>query len=404
MAQISLQAKEESPVQTATRASSRLFFIDHLRAVLLIFVVLHHVAMVYGASAPFYYVEPPFDDPLAFNQLMVFALSNQAWHMGAFFLLAGYFTPRSFDRKGSTAFLKGRLIRLGIPLLVYIFILNPISELGTFLMPSSLTGITGAPTLSLYPELIGLGPLWFVAMLLVFNFVYMAWRWLTRSAAHTENRPPLPLTYLQIALFVLVLAVVSYFWRIVVPLGQSVNVFVDFLNFPSIAYLPQYTTFFVLGIVAYRNDWFRTLPSSMGVVGFVFAGLAAVALFPLAISGQLLSLEITPMMTNAMGNGHWQSAVYVLWDSIFAVGMTLGSITLFRRFFNEQGWLGTFLAQHSYAVYVLHIPIVVYLAYALRLLELPTLLKAGVAAVVIVPVCFIVAYLVRKLPYVARVL
>ena len=88
----SLQPTEKTPVQAATGRTSRLFFIDHLRAALVILVVLHHVALVYGAGAPFYYVEPPFNDPLAFLVLLVFVLFNQAWFMGALFLIAGYFT------------------------------------------------------------------------------------------------------------------------------------------------------------------------------------------------------------------------------------------------------------------------------------------------------------------------
>ncbi len=86
-------------MQTATGKTSRLFFIDHLRASLVALVVLHHVALVYGAGAPFYYVEPPINDPLSFLVLLVFILVNQCWFMGAFFLFSGYFTPGSFDRK-----------------------------------------------------------------------------------------------------------------------------------------------------------------------------------------------------------------------------------------------------------------------------------------------------------------
>ena len=55
MDQNSLQPTEKSPVQTATGRTSRLFFIDHLRAALVILVVLHHVALVYGASVEGYY-------------------------------------------------------------------------------------------------------------------------------------------------------------------------------------------------------------------------------------------------------------------------------------------------------------------------------------------------------------
>ncbi|MHC4121554.1 MAG: acyltransferase family protein, partial [Planctomycetota bacterium] len=62
------------------------------------------------------------------------------------------------------------------------------------------------------------------------------------------------------------------------------------------------------------------------------------------------------------------------------------------------------LAQHSYAVYILHIPVVVFLAWALAGLALPALLKFLVASAVIVPACFAVAYLVRKIPGVSKIL
>ena len=87
MAKNSLQPPDRTPVQAVTGKTSRLFFIDHLRAALVILVVLHHVAVVYGAIVvPFYYTEPPFKspgviDPLAYLALMVFALFNQAWFM-----------------------------------------------------------------------------------------------------------------------------------------------------------------------------------------------------------------------------------------------------------------------------------------------------------------------------------
>jgi fucose 4-O-acetylase-like acetyltransferase len=241
MARISLQTKEESPVQITSRKSSRLFFIDHLRAVLVILVVLHHVALVYGASVQgYYYVEPPFTDPQAFNQLLIFALVNQAWFMGAFFLLAGYFTPGSFDRKGPGSFIRDRLIRLGIPLILFTFVLSPISNLGLYLMPAELTGITNPLTWQSYPKLIGLGPLWFVAMLLIFSFGYAAWRMLTRNrTSPLKSKASLP-GYRLIGIFILALALVSYLFRMIVPLGESVSLFVDFLSFPTIAYLPQY--------------------------------------------------------------------------------------------------------------------------------------------------------------------
>ena len=72
--------------------ATRLYFIDHLRVFLTILVVLHHVAMVYGGIQPFYYLEPPTSLP-AFLGPLIFVLLNQAWFMGAFFLLAGCTQP-----------------------------------------------------------------------------------------------------------------------------------------------------------------------------------------------------------------------------------------------------------------------------------------------------------------------
>lgn len=376
---------------------SRLFFIDHLRVFLIILVVLHHIAMVYGGIQPFYYLEPP-TGLVAFLVPMIFVLMNQAWFMGAFFLLAGYFTPGSFDRKGTGSFLKERLIRLGIPLIFFYFVLSPISGIGYFLMSGDPAALTWQSFWEAYPDLVGLGPLWFVAMLLIFNFVYAGWRVLTKNRTTTVKGESSVPGYLKIGIFILALAVVSYLVRMVIPMGKSV------LNFPTLAYLPQYISFFVLGTIAYRRDWFRSLSGKMGVVGFVVAMVATLTLFAFGFLSFLKALENGFPQIPPFGFGTWQSAVYTLWDSTFAVGMSLAAITFFRRFFNKESKMGSFLAQQSYAVYIIHIPIIIFLAYGLRGIELASLLKFGLAAVIIVPTCFIVAYLIRKIPGVSRVL
>ncbi len=74
-----------SKLQKTAEAAARMFFIDNLRSALIVLVVLHHLALIYGAGAPFYYVEPPFNDPLAYVVLLIFIATNQAWFMGAFF-------------------------------------------------------------------------------------------------------------------------------------------------------------------------------------------------------------------------------------------------------------------------------------------------------------------------------
>src|SRR5271157_4133423 len=97
--------------------SSRLFFVDHLRAFLIILVIMHHLAITYGASGSFYYHDTT--NTLTALLLTILVTIDQAFFMGLFFLISAYFTPGAYDRKGTGPFLRDRLLRLGIPLLIY---------------------------------------------------------------------------------------------------------------------------------------------------------------------------------------------------------------------------------------------------------------------------------------------
>jgi glucans biosynthesis protein C len=223
--------------------------------------------------------------------------------------------------------------------------------------------------------------------LLVFDAGYAAWRSLTRNRPHQSPSDATLPGYRAIGPFVLVLAVSSYLIRIVVPLGIPV------LQFPSLAYLPQYVSLFALGIVASRRNWLQTIPSSMGKIGLAIALVATLVLFPISLRGG-----------HFLGGGYWQSGVYALWDSTFSVGMCLALIAVFRRFFNHQGRRGRFLTQHAFTVYFIHAPVITFLALALRGIQLEHLLKFGLAAILGVPVCFAVAFVVRSNPLASRIL
>jgi peptidoglycan/LPS O-acetylase OafA/YrhL len=102
------------PEQASAKPRTRVFFLDNLRIYLTILVIFHHAALAYGGEGNWGVKDPAVDDITYF--------------MSAFFLLAGYFTPRSFERKGSKQFLIDRLIRLGIPIVIYTTILVNINE------------------------------------------------------------------------------------------------------------------------------------------------------------------------------------------------------------------------------------------------------------------------------------
>ena len=84
--------------------------------------------------------------------------------------------------------------------------------------------------------------------------------------------------------------------------------------------------------------------------------------------------------------------------------MGLAAITLFRGLFGRDGAFGRFLSQQSYAVYILHTPLIILLAVALKELQLAPLPKFALVATLSVPLCFLVAFLVRRLPFASRIL
>jgi glucan biosynthesis protein C len=146
--------------------------------------------------------------------------------------------------------------------------------------------------------------------------------------------------------------------------------------------------------VAFRRDWLRTIPASMGKVGFAVALGGTILLFPPALLSKTLFL----------GGGTWRSGVYALWDSTFAVGVCLGLIALFRGVLNRTGWLSRFLFRHAYTVYITHPLIVVGLALALRPMHPEQLIKLALVALLAVPLSFAAACVLRKVPVASWVL
>jgi len=379
----------------------RLYFVDYLRAALVCLVILHHTAITYGGSGSFYYTEPATDSS-ASGLLSLFTNFNQAWFLGAFFLLSAYFTPGSYDRKGAKKFLKDRLIRLGIPLLVFFFVLNPLTIYLAFyhMTPAELVanGITPPMGLNLtfISQSVGTGPLWFVEMLLIFELGYALWRVVRRNAVPKgDGHRQLP-SYRRVAEFILALTVASYLLWIVAPLGAQI------LGFPSFFDVPQYLGLFIAGLAAARGDWLAKLSDSMAKRVFIIALIASATLLPLAIIGT----EVPSLGWGSLvGYGSLSSAFYALWTSIFAVGMTMYSVTFFRRHLNSPGRLWSFAAKNFYGAYILQATAIVAVASQLLYqVQLESLLKFGLAAVMILPLTWGLAYLARRIPLADRVL
>ncbi|EFH81370.1 acyltransferase family protein [Ktedonobacter racemifer] len=377
----------EAPLASEATARPRLFFVDHTRIFLTTLVIIHHLALTYIAG-PWYYRETTYD--LLTNLLLgLLVLFNQSFFMGCFFLISGYFTPGSYNRKGPKAFLRDRFLRLGLPLLIFTFILNPLIiylGAGTPMPYGSFLLKYGVST-------IGTGPLWFVEALLVFDCLYVFWRWLTRKRTTSTPATAIskPLTYRAILAFILSLALITFLVRLWLPFGWTVPL-VNLI--PS--NFPQYIGLFLIGLLATRHGWFQNIPTSMGKIGLgVALGSTLILFLPALLSG----------WGTFAGGLHWQAFVYALWEALMGVGMSMGLLVFFRQRMNRQGNLGKLLSRQAYAVYIIHALILVCVAeYALGSLHLYPLLKFALAMLISIPLCLVCAYLLRKLPLARKIL
>ncbi len=183
--QITDAVNTDRKMPTSASQSSRMLYIDNLRILLISMVIVVHLGVTYGAVGLWYYHDPVTNLPTAI--ILTFITGpGMAAGMGFFFLLAGYFTPGSYDRKGPGSFLRDRLVRLGIPLLIYDLLLDPL----VVYIASGLQGSYWSfySNYLLHERGIASGPVWFIAVLLVFTLIYATWRWLTRHRTQTSDR------------------------------------------------------------------------------------------------------------------------------------------------------------------------------------------------------------------------
>lgn len=327
----------------------RLIFIDPIRIVLTVLVILHHVSITYGGGGSWYYKEPGAPE-WTVRLLSIFTATNQSFFMGFFFLIAGYLMPASLDRKGPAAFLGDRLVRLWVPLFGFGYLLEPLTK-------ALAIGAAGGDFLGELGERIshngfGLGPLWFNQTLLIWTVLWVfAVRpdW-TRRFPNPNFRPRV---HASIALAVLGCGVLAFTLRLIVPVGQNV------LGL-QVGYAASYLILFFGGAWAAprrlmeRVEWRHALPWLV----------VSVISFPtLWIAAALRGLFGSPSWT---GGAHVAALHYALWEPLVATGIIMTAVVAARRCCVREHPLVRRLAGASYGAFVVHAPVVVALSWLAR--------------------------------------
>ncbi|MEM9234248.1 MAG: acyltransferase, partial [Pseudomonadota bacterium] len=311
--------------------------------------------------------------------------SLHIFRMTTFFLLAGYFGHMVFHRNGALTFIKSRLKRIALPLLIFWFPM--IVSLG-MIAGWGISKQYGIPFESLPPpppltvEAFPLTHLWFLYLLLVFYAAMLILRLpvavidrgqkirgaVSNALTRQLGSPLLPLLLaIPVALSLLIQPEWVEWFGVPTP---------DFGFMPQSPALVTYGIGFWLGWVLHRQDHcFLRLTK----IWLPYLGLATACTI-----GALYLLEWQPRTAPFLeGNEK------ILFAALYALSVwlwTFGLIGLAMWFFTRRGPVARYIADSSYWLYLIHLPIVMAMQVWVLDWSWPALAKYGFILGTSVPV------------------
>ena len=376
------------------KSSTRLLFVDNMRIFLTFLVVMHHTLITYGGSGGWYFKDP-LTDKVTSIVFSVLCGLNQGFFMALFFFISAYFVPGSYTRKKTWRFLNDRLIRLGIPIIIYSSIMNPI-------MVYLLWSKSEKPFLEYYllyyqsgAVFNGNGPLWFLVALLIYAICYCIWQEFVKD--HTDGvtvqKPP---SMRFLALVIFIIGISAFLIRLWFPINGGATI----LNI-QLAFVAQYIVVLILGTIAYKNDWFRSITDSQGKQWLNIA-LISISFFG-AIGILSGGLEGEPV--KMFGGFHWQSFSFAIWEGVYGIGMCIGLVVFFRKKVNTQGKIKKMLSDNAYAIYIIHAPVLVGISSLVANMSFSPALKFVVVLPIVLGLCLTIShFILRRIPGAKRVL
>lgn len=369
--------------------SSRSFYLDRLRVVLTALVILHHTAITYGGNGGWFYREVPSSSSPTSLLLTLFCAINQSFFMGMFFLLAGCFTPNSLLRKGLAPFIQERLIRLGIPLFFFGFVLGPFT-VASVPKPQS-EGVFQRWLSQLEHGSFVIGPLWFVFALLIFSFAFVIWRRCVAERAPAPIRPvPASRAWLCAAFAV---GATALGIRQIVPVGEQIWGL-------QLGYFASYVFLFALGCMASHHSWLDRLERSQAR-HWLWISLACI---PLLFVSAALSGALAGKPVNFNGGLSMSAVVYAFWEPFVAWGLIAWLLVIFRAHFNSPNPMWQRWSSQAYGAFIVHAPVLVGISVALSSWAAPAALKFAVVGIASIAVSFAVTRVFLIWPLARRVL
>jgi peptidoglycan/LPS O-acetylase OafA/YrhL len=384
--------------------------LDNLRGFVILMVLAFHSFMAYMASQPL--SPPPFDTSPYNWQAHPIIDSDRWWGFdlfGAFqflhlmqlmFFLSGLFIWPSLLRKGKATFIRNRILRLGVPFVVGVFLLMPAAYFPVYRVSSVDPSWSGFWSqwiaLPFWPS----GPIWFLWYILVLNVAAAGLYWLAprsgellgRLSAYAGSHPGRFFISLVIisALVYLPLAVLFEPWQWI-ALGP-------FAIQPSLA--PQYAVYFLAGLVVGARGIDR------GLLGLDAMLAQRWALWLVGAFASFL-LWIVPAALIVRGQGAALPGLAIAREFgvvLLAASACFASAAFFLRFAAMRWRILGRISENAYGIYLFHYVFVVWTQYTLLQAPMPAPVKGTIVLSVTLALSWAASVSVSSVPVGARLM
>jgi peptidoglycan/LPS O-acetylase OafA/YrhL len=386
--------------QAESRKTERIVAFDYLRLFGVLLVLLHHAAIAY---VTFGFLNPedpartfsPIVDSAKWAGFDLIVLLNDTFFMPLLFFVSGLFVWRSLERKGAARFLRRRLIRLGIPFLIGVVVLNPVAYYPTVLEIELVYGESQSfgefwidfAQRGFAPP----GPLWFLWLLLAFNCLAALSYLVFRGAGGGSNRRSSSVldNSLLFALALIGLSFAAYLpMRGAFAPGQWVGIGPFEMEIVRVfVYLLYFGAGVVIGARGLERGAFRADgPFAKRWWAWLLAWL-------LSYAGLTLAFVSAPQSPLAR-------YIFVVEMALAVLGFT----AVFVRFARRRVPILDSLSANSYGIYIIHYLVVIWLQYAVLRIDLPAVVKGAIVFFGGLALCWGSIAALRRIRAVARII
>jgi len=351
----------------------RVYALDALRAIMMLLGIVIHASVTYGIDN--YGAAWPLKDP---NNSFVFDVVVDFIHsfrMPVFFVAAGYFGALLFYKKGPKAMLINRVKRILLPFLVGVLILYPLGIMAFVYSKAAFSGAVSPITNAL--EVFTSGDflpfnvihLWFLYFLMMYAIVGWLLATIFNKKTTFTTSANKVFTYVLQNFWLRILCMTLLFFLCLYWMGTP---FIKTNNKWSIdpATFATYFLFFGTGWIVYRTNSLLNLKHH--------------TLWQLGAGVLLFSLYTFSTWPADVWVLNAKQAVTALYSSLFIFGF----IAFFLTYFNSYSPRLSFIMDAAYWVYIIHLPIVVFIPGLLAEYSLPSGLKFAITLSATTIICF----------------